>query len=166
MAQIVVKELPQISGSIAINNGMLVLSSPVVMADWDFTTNNGGLVDHHYTINTTFEALSLLKGRVSSHPDEGWYIYRTAGGIHAFCNTIYPVYEAVGILKSLRVDGYYCDIASNRGYFNVRVGPKPGRKEKQMFLGLLGSPSRSSVVRNFLAIHDQLLVRNGLMYMY
>jgi len=166
MAQIVVKELPQISGSIAINNGMLVLSSPVVMADWDFSSNNDGLVDHHYTVHNTSEVVDLLKGRVNSHPDEGWYLYRTAGGIHAFCNTVYPVYEAVNILKDLRVDGYYCDIARRKGYFNVRVGPKPGRSEQQMFLGLVGAPTRSTVVRNFLAIHDQLLVRNGLMYMY
>jgi hypothetical protein len=166
MAQIVVKELPQISGSIAINNGMLVLSSPVVMADWDFSSNNDGLVDHHYTVHNTSEVVDLLKGRVKSHPDEGWYMYRTAGGVHAFCSVVYPVDQAVSILKFLNVDGCYINIASRRGYFNVRVGPKPGRSEQQMFLGLVGAPTRSTVVRNFLAIHDQLLVRNGLMYMY
>jgi hypothetical protein len=100
------------------------------------------------------------------HPKEGWYVYRTAGGVHAFCSVLYSIEQSVNILKNLRVDGCYINIASRRGYFNVRVGPKPGRSEQQMFLGLVGAPTRSTVVRNFLAIHDQLLVRNGLMYMY
>ena len=166
MAEIILKDLPPINGSLSLSNGMLVLSSPVVMADWDFSSNNDGLVDHHYTVHNTSEVLCLLRQRVSSRCEEGWYIYRTAGGIHAFCNTVYPVYEAVGVLKTLKVDGYYCDIAGRKGYFNVRVGPKPGRSEQQIYLGLVGAPTRSSVVRNFLAIHDQLLVRNGLMFMY
>ena len=154
-----IRDIPEIQGYIGRSNKMLVLASPVLMADWDFADK----LDQHYTVGNSLEVVKILAGRIKKHPEEVWHLYKTGGGIHAFCGSLFGLEEGCNILRSMNVDRLYIKFTRNRGKFAVRVEPKANRPEKQQFLGTIGKGETTPLVAKFLTLHDLLLRKHGLL---
>lgn len=100
-----------------------VLETPTLpMFDWDL---KGGLhPTEACTINTREEVIPRLEEYCASHPEAGFYLEKTPGGVRGFFNKPLTLEEWREIYTELGCDPLMSQL--QEGWWTPRVSPKPG----------------------------------------
>lgn len=113
------------------NGRVAMMATPQVWnLDWD--TPDGKHQEGAITVASREEALGLLQAWVESNPDHLFKVYKTHGGVRAYCvSHPYTVDEAPW--DGLKVDPLFIRQMKRIGYWRTRVSPKPNRGEKTVY---------------------------------
>jgi hypothetical protein len=157
-----VEQNPLTDGCRREERGMTFLNHrSVLMVDWDLPSPDHP--EQCATIKTRQEAVERLEAWFRDNPVDSWDVYDTPGGVRAFLLSRWVPAgseEMRRVHKALGGDPVYSQRCGERGYYGVRVSPKPGRKgdyvarRVRTVWGTQPSPAPSGMF-DFLVRHDR-----------
>jgi hypothetical protein len=138
------------------------------MLDWD-VPNEGHLTKDAITLNSRYEAVNLLQKLCQQNASWRWRVYKTPGGVRAFCMSHQwdinkPTEAAVArmLMEHLKCDPCYTHFTftKNEGWA-ARVSKKPARQGDYIaqYLFDIGEGEALSTNTTNIVIHDALVAK-------